>query len=92
MHPYGEGNREPIFALKNIVLNKPVEVFGAAQNYRFQIPLGDTGWISAVAWKGGDKLPPVNKPIDLAVKLGWNRWNKRKTPQATLIDWRESQL
>lgn len=92
MHPYGEGNREPIFALKNIVLNKPVEVFGAAQNYRFQIPLGDSGWISAVAWKGGDRLPPVNKPIDLAVKLGWNRWNKRKTPQATLIDWRESQV
>ena len=91
MHPFGEGNREPIFALKNIVLNKPVEVFGAAQNYRFQIPLGDTGWISAVAWKGGDKLPPVGKPIDLAVKLGWNRWNRRKTPQATLIDWRESQ-
>lgn len=73
------------------MLTKPVEVFGAAQNYRFQIPLGDGGWISAVAWKGGDKLPPVGKPIDLAVKLGWNRWNKRKTPQATLIDWRESQ-
>ena len=91
MHPFGEGNREPIFALKNIVLNKPVEVFGAAQNYRFQIPLGDSGWISAVAWKGGDKLPPVGKPIDLAIKLGWNRWNRRKTPQATLIDWRESQ-
>ena len=91
LHPYGEGNREPTFALKKIVLTKPVEVFGAAQNYRFQIPLGDGGWISAVAWKGGDKLPPVGKPIDLAVKLGWNRWNKRKTPQATLIDWRESQ-
>ena len=91
LHPYGEGNREPTFALKKIVLTKPVEVFGAAQNYRFQIPLGDGGWISAVAWKGGGKLPPVGKPIDLAVKLGWNRWNKRKTPQATLIDWRESQ-
>ncbi len=91
MHPFGEGNREPIFALKNIVLSKPVEVFGAAQNYRFQIPLGDSGWISAVAWKGGDKLPPVGKPIDLAIKLGWNRWNRRKTPQATLIDWRESE-
>lgn len=90
LHPYGEGNREPIFALKGIELAKPVEVFGSAQNYRFQIPLGDSGWISAVAWRGGDRLPPVGKPIDLAVKLGWNRWNKRKTPQATLIDWRES--
>ena len=91
LHPYGEGNREPIFALKGIELAKPVEVFGSAQNYRFQIPLGDSGWISAVAWRGGDRLPPVGKPIDLAVKLGWNRWNKRKTPQATLIDWRESE-
>lgn len=91
LHPFGEGNREPTFALKRIELTKPVEVFGAAQNYRFQIPLGLGNWISAVAWKGGDKLPPVGKPIDLAVKLGWNRWNKRKTPQATLIDWRESE-
>ena len=91
LHPYGEGNREPIFALKRIVLSKSVEVFGAAQNFRFQIPLGNNSWISAVAWKTADRLPPVGKPIDLAVKLGWNRWNKRKTPQATLIDWRESE-
>ncbi len=91
MHPFGEGNREPIFALKNVVLMKPVEIFGAAQNYRFQIPLNDGAWISAVAWKGGDKIPPVGVSIDLAVKLGWNRWNRRKTPQATLIDWRLSQ-
>ena len=90
LHPYGEGNREPVFALKNVVLPKPVEVFGSAQNYRFQIPLGDNGWINAVAWKCADKLPPVGKRIDLAVKLGWNRWNRRKTPQATLVDWRES--
>ena len=60
-------------------------------NYRFQIPLGNGNWLNAVAWRAADKLPPTGTPIDLAVKLGWNRWNKRKAPQATLIDWRLSE-
>ncbi len=91
LHPFGEGNREPVFALKNITLSKHPEVFGGGMNYRFQIPLGNGNWLNAVAWRAADKLPPTGTPIDLAVKLGWNRWNKRKAPQATLIDWRLSE-
>ena len=49
LHPFGEGNREPIFALKSVKLHKAPEVFGGV-NFRFQIPLGDNGWINAVAW------------------------------------------
>ena len=90
LHPFGEGNREPTFALKNITLSKQPEVFGG-QNFRFQIPLGENGWINAVAWRMAGNIPPEGKAIDLAVKLGWNRWNRRKSPQATLIDWRFSQ-
>lgn len=50
LHPFGEGNREPIFALKSVKLHKAPEVFGGV-NFRFQIPLGDNGWINAVAWR-----------------------------------------
>lgn len=87
LHPFGEGNREPIFALKSVKLHKAPEVFGGV-NFRFQIPLGDNGWINAVAWRMAGRVPPADKAIDIAVKLGWNRWNRRKTPQATLVDWR----
>lgn len=91
LHPYGEGNREPIFALKNIVLQKEPEPFGSTVgNYRFQIPLGNSTWLNAVAWRSTENVPPPFKEIDLAVKLSWNRWNRRKSPQATLIDWKFS--
>lgn len=90
LYPFGEGNKEPVFALKNIKLFKEPEPFGGGQNFRFQIPLANGSWINAVAWRFGDNVPPINKPLDFAIKLGWNRWNRRKTPQATLIDWRLS--
>ena len=90
LHPFGEGNREPIFALKSVKLHKAPVVFGGV-NFRFQIPLGDNGWINAVAWRMAGRVPPADKSIDIAVKLGWNRWNRRKTPQATLVDWRFSE-
>ena len=91
LHPFGEGNKEPIFAIKNVVLQKEPEPFGAGQNFRFQIPIPNGGWINAVAWRFGNNVPSINKPVDFAIKLGWNRWNKRKSPQATLIDWRFSE-
>ncbi len=91
LHPYGEGNREPVFALMKIVLDKPPEVFGNGLNFRFQIPTTRGSWINAVAWRMADRLPPPGAPLDLAVKLGWNRWNRRKTPQITLLDWRFSE-
>ena len=87
LHPFGEGNREPIFALKSVVLPKSPEIFGGGANFRFQIPLSN-GWINAVAWRMAGRIPPAGKKIDMAVKLGWNRWNRRKTPQATLVDWK----
>ncbi len=91
LHPHGEGNREPIFALKNVVLDKAPEIFGTGQNCRFQIPTSNGFWLNVVAWRAGDNIPPENKRLDFALKLGWNRWNRRKIPQATLIDWRESE-
>ena len=92
LHPFGEGNREPIFALKNVVLQKEPEPFGSTPgNYRFPIMLGNGAWIGAVAWRFSDNVPPPFEKIDLAVKLNWNRWNKRKSPQATLIDWKRSE-
>ncbi|MDX8415989.1 single-stranded-DNA-specific exonuclease RecJ [Intestinicryptomonas porci] len=90
LHPFGEGNKEPIFAIREVVLEKPVEVFGGGQNFKFQLPLNNGTWISAVAWRMGRNLPPVNTKIDFAMHLSWNRWNKRKTPQATIVDWRVS--
>ncbi len=90
LHPYGEGNREPVFVLKNIRLSKEPELFGGGQNFRFSLPLGNGAWINSVAWRMASRIPPAGELLDFAVKLGWNRWNRRKSPQATVVDWRLS--
>jgi single-stranded-DNA-specific exonuclease len=87
LHPYGEGNAEPIFSIEHVVLNKKPEAFGEG-HYRFSLKVAKGEWAYGVAWKQGHKIPPAHVPIDLAVKLYWNHWNKRKNIQLELVDWR----
>jgi len=35
-----------------------------------------------------DKIPPINKKIDIAFNFFWNNWNGYKNPSIQLIDWR----
>jgi len=91
LHPYGEGNREPIFVVRDVVLEKEPEVFGSMQNYKTMIPLENGQWINAVAWRSADDIPPTNTTLDFAIKLSWNRWNRRKFPQATIVAYRLSE-
>lgn len=89
LHPYGEDNAEPIFGLETVVLRKPPEVFGEG-HYRFALKAAKGEWAYGVAWKQAHKMPPAHIPIDMAVKLYWNHWNKRKNIQLELLDWRLS--
>lgn len=89
LHPHGEGNPEPIFALKGVVLREPPLIFGE-NNFRFQIPSAPGRRLGVVAWRKADNPPTVGKPLDLALRLGWNHYNGRKYPQAELVDWRVS--
>lgn len=87
LYPHGIENPVPIFALENITLPAPCEVF-SENHYRFQLPLdaGRTLW--GVAWNKAKNLPPVGQPISVAFELGWNNYKGRKYMQATLVDWR----
>ena len=86
LHPFGEENPEPIFGIADITLRQPPMLFGE-NNYRFQVTLDIWRRLGVVAWRRADRLPPVNVPLDLAVKLGWNYYNGRRYPQAELLDW-----
>lgn len=88
LHPYGQANPEPVFALRGVEMTRPVQPFGE-NHFRFLLP-GPQGPISGVAWKLGDRPPPPRAKIDMAVKFAWNCWNGRRQPQITLIDWRMS--
>ena len=88
MHPFGQSNPEPIFGLRAVVLRQRPEVFKGA-HFRFVVEIGDgRRRLYGVAWKMAERLPPVGRPIDLAVELAWNFFNDRKSIQLELVDWR----
>jgi len=87
LHPYGQGNPEPVFGLRGVTLRRRPEIF-KARHFRFWLEDSRGRGLSGVAWKMVDRMPPLGVPIDLAVKLNWNFFNDRKLLQLELIDWR----
>jgi single-stranded-DNA-specific exonuclease len=91
LHPFGQGNPEPVFGVRGVVLRNPPEVF-KEQHFRFNFEDGRGRRIHGVAWKLAHASPPLETAIDLAVELKWNYFNGRKLLQLGLIDWRESSV
>ncbi|MBI4621769.1 MAG: single-stranded-DNA-specific exonuclease RecJ [Verrucomicrobia bacterium] len=89
LHPFGQGNPEPVFGVRGAVLLSPPEVF-KEQHFRFGLEDARGRRLHGVAWKLAHRLPPVHVPLDLAVELKWNHFNGRKLLQLGLIDWRHS--
>jgi single-stranded-DNA-specific exonuclease len=87
LHPFGQGNPEPIFGVSSIVLRQPPEIF-KEQHFRFWLDDGRGRRVSGVAWKAAKRLPPSGIAIDLAVGMHWNHFNGRKLLQLELVDWR----
>ncbi len=87
LHPFGQGNPEPIFGIRGVVLRSPPEVF-KEQHFRFSFEDGRGRRLHGVAWKLAPRLPPTNTRLDFAVELKWNHFNGRRLLQLVLIDWR----
>lgn len=90
LHPFGQGNREPLFALRNLILRSPPEVF-LDRHFRFKVLDRQGKRIFGVAWKMADRIPPVGESIDVVVRIYWNFFNGRKFLQLELIDWRPAE-
>jgi single-stranded-DNA-specific exonuclease len=91
LHPFGQGNPEPVFGVRGVLLRNPPEIF-KEQHFRFHFEDGRGRRLHGVAWKMANRLPPLGVPLDLAVELKWNHFNGRKLLQLGLIDWRPSPL
>lgn len=91
LHPFGQGNPEPVFGVRGVVLRNPPEIF-KEQHFRFSFEDGRGRRLHGVAWKMADRIPPIGTPLDLAVELKWNHFNGRKLLQLGLIDWKASPL
>ena len=90
LHPYGQGNPEPIFGLRGVALRRRPEVF-KARHFRFWLEDSRGRSLNGVAWKMADRMPPLGAPLDLAIELNWNFFNDRRMLQMELIDWRPAQ-
>jgi single-stranded-DNA-specific exonuclease len=86
LHPFGQGNPEPVFGIRGVVLRQKPEVF-KGQHFRFCFDDCRGRRLFGVAWKFADRMPPVGEPLDIAVELTWNHFNDRKLLQLELIDW-----
>ena len=89
LRPFGQGNPEPVFGVRGVLLRSPGEIF-KEQHFRFHFEDGRGRRMHGVAWKLAHRLPPLHTPLDLAVELKWNYFNGRKLLQLGLIDWRLS--
>ena len=88
LHPFGQGNYEPVFGLQGIRLDEPTVPF-AGPNQRFSLPQSNGRKVAGIAWRLPEPLP-VGPPLDLAVRFAWNCWRGRRTPQLTLVDWKRT--
>lgn len=88
--PFGEGNPEPVFGLRNLVMPREIIVFGG-DNFRFQMLLPNLSRLGVVAWHLSEGVPAAGAHVDLAVRLSWNNYNGRKYQQAELVSWRPAE-
>jgi single-stranded-DNA-specific exonuclease len=89
LHPFGQGNPEPVFGLRGVVFRRRPEVF-KVRHFRFWLDDSRGRALNGVAWKMADRLPPLGAPVDVAIRLNWNFFNDRKLLQLELVDWRKT--
>jgi single-stranded-DNA-specific exonuclease len=87
LHPFGQGNPEPVFGLRGVRFRQRPEVFKEL-HFRFHLEDERGRRVYGVAWKLAHRVPPLGTPVDLAVQVAWNVYNDRKLLQMELLDWR----
>jgi len=91
LHPFGQGNPEPVFGVRGVVLAEAPEPFGRG-NYRFRLPpvASSRRGVSGIAWRM-EAFPEAGVPVDITVRFAWNYWRSNRNPQVTLVDWKPAE-
>jgi single-stranded-DNA-specific exonuclease len=91
LQPFGNGNEEPIFCIKNVQLLNHIEYFGTQKNHvRFRIEREYQPWLTVIAWDMASRIPQKRNDVDVLVTIAFNTWNYDKSILLTLVDWHYS--
>jgi single-stranded-DNA-specific exonuclease len=85
LEPFGQGNPEPTFLLRNILVSSPRGVGGEGQHLRASV-----GQIAAIGFGLAHVLPRVQGAVDAVCRLSLNVWNGRVSPQLVIQDIRSA--
>lgn len=87
LEPYGQGNPEPVFSLKGVMLQN-INPLGH-EHFKFQLIRPGCAYpLDGVAWGLASRMPLAGVPVDIAIKYHWHSWRGRRSPRITLVDWR----
>lgn len=87
LRPFGEGNREPIFAAHGVLLES-ADAIGKDGKHLRLLAATEAGTIKGIGFNFGhllDELEP-DRPIDVVYRPSINEWNGRRELQFELID------
>ena len=88
MEPFGEGNKRPVFSLKNVLVTVSELIGSTATTLRLMVR-DDAGTMTRlIGFRMAERaeLAVVGARIDVAVDVGINEWNGRRDIQLKLVD------
>lgn len=83
LEPFGEGNREPVFLLRDVTLTGARTV--GTDNRHLQARMGQVG---VIGFGLGHLAESLREPVDLACRVTANEWNGRRNVQLSVVDLR----
>jgi single-stranded-DNA-specific exonuclease len=90
--PFGQGNENPLFLVRNVPLQRRTLMGKDPQRQHLKLVVGLPGQAPAevILWGGGERLADAAaaRSVDLAVRIGINRWNGQTKLEAIAEDFR----
>jgi single-stranded-DNA-specific exonuclease len=83
LEPYGQGNPEPTFLVRDVLFENVRTVGGASQHLQATL-----GQCKAIGFHLGHLAAHSEEPLDLVCRLGLDTWNGRTRPQLYVQDMR----
>ena len=94
MEPFGEGNKDPIFIIKNLIVEDARVVGNGSKHLKMFLRSENGGpkMFDAIFFGGGNDFGEIEKGdrIDIACSLSQDEWNGNKKIQLKIVDLRRT--